>query len=79
MYAEYYAGDAWDLRNEDWELAITFEPTEEWEYTAYITGLPTLEWKEQNKSWELEVRSEVPREEIRRISTKAPGSRKHIY
>jgi hypothetical protein len=62
MYAEYYAGDAWDLRNEDWELSITFEPTEAWEYAAYVTRLPLLEWIEQNQPWKEQVRPEVPRE-----------------
>ncbi len=75
MYVEYYAGNA----TEDWELAITFEPSEEYEYTATLTGLPFLKWEEQSQSWKQQVRSEVPREVQGTRSSKAQGSRKHIY
>jgi len=77
VYAEYYAGNT----TEDWELAITFEATEEWQYTAYITGLPYLKWKEQSQSWELwefEIRPEIPREvQGTRVQTKRASQHVH--
>jgi len=61
MYAEYYAGN----RAIESEYAVTFERSEAWQYKAYVTGVPCLQWDEETQSWTDSVSTEVFSKETR--------------
>ena len=65
MYAEH--NDSIDP-NRDWELSVEFEPTEQAEYEFYVSP-----------QREIEIRAEVPREEVRETSSEAKGSREYLH
>ena len=63
MYAEYFAGYN---ANQDWELSITFEPTEKEEYALLFQEIEEQVQQEASKAAETSGKAKRPRVRLRK-------------